>query len=60
MLAVQSTFLLCINDLRDRIQLQTLLCHILIFQEVQRHPDKMPFDAVELLLDVRDGDVGVV
>lgn len=59
MLTTQSTPL-CINNLRDSIQLQTLLRHVLVFQEVQRHPDEMSLDTIELLLDVPDVHIGVV
>ena len=41
-----------IDTLSVSIDLQALLRHLGILQKVQRHPDQMPFNLVELLPDL--------
>lgn len=48
-----------INTLRPSVNLQTLLGHLSIHQELQRHPHKMSFDLIELLADLFGWDHAV-
>jgi hypothetical protein len=39
----------CIDRLRELINAQTLFSHLCLTQEIQRHPDQMSLDLVQLL-----------
>jgi hypothetical protein len=39
----------CVNTFRNLIDLQSLLRHFSFTQKVQRHPDQMPLDPIQLL-----------
>lgn len=49
-----------VNTLRVRIDLQALLCHFRVPQELQGHPDQVALDLVQVFLDVRDAAVDIV
>jgi hypothetical protein len=47
-----------VHALSVRIHRQPLLRHLHVAQEVEGHPDQVALDAVELLLDFVDWEVG--
>ena len=49
-----------IDTLRVSIDLQSFLSHFRIPQKLQRHPNKMPFDLIELLSDLLRRHVRIV
>ena len=53
-------FALRIDTLSISIDLQTLLCHFRVLEEIQWHPYQMPLDLVEFLPDFFGGHEWVV